>query len=252
MAKTWYTKAKTDELLDLKADLSDAVGLAGSGQLPVSAGATPFQGTSNFAARSDHRHQARAATQYPVGMTHGTNLSYSFPIGPIQSFAIGNVAAPLTPFPVPRPFTLTEIVFLLHTAADAGNYSLAIYASNTVGLPEGAPVWSSTGASATSTGTKTHSGINLALTGDKYWLGFGSYGFTTTRARPGCAYNGTNPYADSLCPMFSFSATDLPGLRTAGWSDTTGAWPTLASNVNHSGSGNANCNWTYGVKGTLL
>jgi hypothetical protein len=252
MAKTWYTKAAMDALLALKANIADAVGLAGGSDLPVVSGSTAFQGTANIAARSDHRHPTRAAVQYPVGQTHTTASTYSFPLGRVEGTSIGNAAAPMTPFPVPRPFTLTDLILYINTAADAGTYSVALYGSNTVGVPQGAPLWSSTHATAVGAGTRTHTGINVALTADKYWLAFGALNFTTTRPLPGCTGNGTNPYAQSMVPNFESSTINQPSIWVPGYSESVGTWPTIAAGVDFPAGRNANSIWTYGVKGTLL
>jgi hypothetical protein len=240
-----YTKAKMDQLLGLKANVADAVPLAGSGDLPLNDGPVAFQGSASIAARSDHIHHLTAPYGYPIPEP-AWNL-YAHPLGHPTSTAIDDGKCPVSPFPVPRGFTLKTIYVSLYTAADAGTFALAIYASNTHGLPEGAPLWQSPDTAATGTGLKTIGSLTVDLTDPGlYFVAMGAKGYSTTRPKAkiiGVAKNEFMPVN-----------TDVqwtPGLFLSTFNETTGAFPTIPSGApNYVSTSNSNTAFWYAIQGT--
>lgn len=202
--------------------LADAVPLSSTAPSPLAK--TAFAGTANAAARGDHVHPLPPVVGwYPLVPT---NLGFAaVPLGRADTWnSIGNFTAPVVPFPVPRSMTLTKLKVNINTAADAGTFTMALYASNDRGLPTGAPVWVSPQTDATTTGAKEFASLQVSLPMGHYWLCFGSRGFTTTRSQLlAAAYDGR--FAASLMSWGQDQESWTPTPIIANYNESTGAWP---------------------------
>lgn len=243
-----YTKTKIDQLLALKANLTDAVPLAGSGNLPSNNGPSAYQGSANVAARSDHIHLVQWVPGYPIPLpAWGNPTTYASPVGKSTASPVDDGKAPGTPFPVYQPYTLNTIKMSLYTAGDAGTFSLALYASSLYGLPTGAPVWTSADVTSVGTGMRTFSSLTVQLIPGMYWLFCGSKGFSSTRPRPGkCAVSPMTHMPSTNDPSWS------PALYNDDFNETSGAWPTLAGDQTTmpTGGSNSDSTWWYAIQGT--
>lgn len=160
----------------------------------------------------------------PAGTANDAPLRAS-PKGQLSSgsaISMGNNKAPITTWPVPRPFTLTAFSLSVHTPADGGNIKFAIYGVNNRGLMANAPVYVSSGQVANA-GAKHWNNLDVDMTDPFYYVVFGSYGFTATRALPnrgsgGIDYDGPSGNAGQPAAMslsnFNESTGDFPSSPT--------------------------------------
>lgn len=181
------------------------------------------------------------APTYPIGSS-----IYSNPLGKGTAAAVSDTKSPCTPLPVPRSMQINELRIRQQVSADGGNMHIALYASDASGKPTGSPLYTTTAIAANGgAGTKSWTGLSWNLAPGLYWLAFGSYGYTTTKALP-ATFADTN-LAHPYIPLTS-DPTWTPGFRLTDYNDATGTWPSGAINTSDL---NAESAWWYNIRGVL-
>lgn len=124
----------------------------------------------------------------------------------------------LYPVVWPFSFTVNAISAVVTTAAAAGNIRAGLYAADANGRPNGSPVLSMVGQSASTTGEKITTGLSYTIQANMiYWLGIQAGGAAVTvRAIPTAALLPlhANPAATANYTSIVVSASYASGLPT--------------------------------------
>jgi hypothetical protein len=123
---------------------------------------------------------------------------------------------------------VTSVAFQINTLAAAGNVQLAIYDSHsTLGLPNGAPIWSSASQSTAATGVFTIGSLSFTLNPNHvYWLVANSDNSTVQFNTVVIAVSGVAAVGAQL--IGDTAANALAATTMRGWqlAQTFGTWPT--------------------------
>lgn len=241
---------------DTFVSIANAVSL--STATPAAATTNGTAGTALTAARGDHSHPGTGAINFgtpligsgtPIG---GVLSVYHQPTGPSNGVSIYNGRGPINALPVFRRLAIKEFNIKISTAGSGGagaTTAFAIYAvSASTGLLTGAPVYTSSFISTTSTGLKSWTGLNIVLDPGLYYVVLNSKGFTTRPLPSGVSGNLANLWLPGLSVSGSAGADAGVGFMLDTVDETTGAFPSspVANSLNWT-SGNPSAFW-YGYQ----